>query len=306
MASGNDPFFIERLDIFMEKCLNDIREFALREQRSFEQVRELAFDWHWKHMFGSAGPFSLGPNSKVKEILEGTSKQLDSLLRVAGRHSLLLVINPEDEHDDGFLGGTNTGRDFWLGLRNGGAIGVRHFKQYCKDSLSSPTSTSKSPEGTANTVLEVSQAVSSSKTSPAVVLKNQLYVEMRNALRSACGIRNAEMKWSKQGKLSVYGVTLVGWPREVEYKNPSRMSSQEMTKILSLLRLGTLRFTSLREQPLDSSKAKVSQRVGSNAGPSESVINETKSNEADTDISWAYNDAEIDIDLVSSDNTGQG
>lgn len=119
----------------------------------------------------------------VNEILEGASKQLDSLLRLAGRHSLLVVINPEDEHDDGFLGGTNTGREFWLSLRNGGTIGVRHFKQYCKNSLASTASTIKSPEETASTVLEASHAGSSSKASPAVVLKNQLYMEMRNALR---------------------------------------------------------------------------------------------------------------------------
>lgn len=38
MASGNDPLFIERLDVFMEKFSKEICEFALREQRSFEQV----------------------------------------------------------------------------------------------------------------------------------------------------------------------------------------------------------------------------------------------------------------------------
>lgn len=119
----------------------------------------------------------------MKEILEGTSKQLKSLLRVAGRHSVILVVNPGDELDDGFLGGTDAGREFWLGMRNGGSIGLRNFKQYCKDNPS-PTTTSsmRLPQDIANTIdmLEVPQTI---KSTPAVALKNQLYVEMRNALR---------------------------------------------------------------------------------------------------------------------------
>ena len=35
---ANDGLFLERLDAFMEKCLADIRAFAERESRSFEEV----------------------------------------------------------------------------------------------------------------------------------------------------------------------------------------------------------------------------------------------------------------------------
>lgn len=116
------------------------------------------------------------------------------------------------------------------------------------------------------------------------------------------------MKWSKQGKLSIYGVSLVGWPREVEYKNPSRMSSSETSKILSLLRKGTLRFTSLQKQPRILSREDAVETARSDAGPSssESTTRRTKGSEADIDISWAYNEADADIDLEASDNGGLG
>lgn len=116
------------------------------------------------------------------------------------------------------------------------------------------------------------------------------------------------MKWSKQGKLSIYGVALVGWPREVEYKNPSRMSSSETSKILSLLRQGTLRFTSLQNQARILSREDAVEMARSDArlSSSESTTRRTKGNEADTDISWAYNEADADIDLEASDNGGLG
>ena len=38
MTSQTDPLFLERLDIFMEKCLTEMRDFARREERDLEQV----------------------------------------------------------------------------------------------------------------------------------------------------------------------------------------------------------------------------------------------------------------------------
>lgn len=38
MVAGADALFEERLDVFMEKSMNEIREFALRERRNFDEV----------------------------------------------------------------------------------------------------------------------------------------------------------------------------------------------------------------------------------------------------------------------------
>lgn len=115
------------------------------------------------------------------------------------------------------------------------------------------------------------------------------------------GVRNAEMKWSKQNKLSVYGVSLVGWPREVEYKNPSRMSSREMTTIITLLRQGTLRFELLRENTVGRSRPPLSETAGSTTD-CPTRTGSVLYSDAETDISWAYNDVEHD----SNDDDGQG
>ena len=37
-GKANDGLFFERLDAFMDKCLADIRAFAERESRPFEEV----------------------------------------------------------------------------------------------------------------------------------------------------------------------------------------------------------------------------------------------------------------------------
>ena len=80
-----------------------------------------------------------------------------------------------DETDDGFLGGTNTGREFWRGLRNGGAVGARHFKEFCRKSSGVPSFA----------VGGVNSQGSGSKQSPAGTMKNNLYAEMRSRLRQA-------------------------------------------------------------------------------------------------------------------------
>lgn len=80
------------------------------------------------------------------------------------------------------------------------------------------------------------------------------------------------MKWSKPEKLSIYGVALEGWPKEIEYKNPSRMSSQEISTIMKLLQDNVLYFRPLR--------------VGSaTVAPQSSATNLSS-----TDMSWALNE----------------
>ena len=43
-SRSNDALFLERLDTFMEKSLGDIKAFAARESRPYEEVHE-AFYW---------------------------------------------------------------------------------------------------------------------------------------------------------------------------------------------------------------------------------------------------------------------
>ena len=64
-------------------------------------------------------------------------------------------------------------------------------------------------------------------------------------LRSASGIRNAEMKWSDHLKLSTYGVRLVGWPSGVPMQNPSTMSVAQNRLIREALDRGTMYFERL-------------------------------------------------------------
>ena len=96
---------------------------------------------------------------------------------MAGLHSLLLVVNPTDPTDDGFLGGSNTGKDFWRGLRNGGLAGARSFKQHCQHAL-----VPKFDERMTFTT-SPDQTASGTRRTPAVALKNSLYSTMREALR---------------------------------------------------------------------------------------------------------------------------
>ena len=122
----------------------------------------------------------------MKDILQNTTNLLNSLFRIAGMHSLLLTIDPKDNNDEGFLGGSPSGREFWLSMRNGGATGMHHFKQFCRDNGGQSLASSSDTGGSSSVLARnapPTQVIRSGKSTPAVILKNQLYVEMRNALR---------------------------------------------------------------------------------------------------------------------------
>ncbi|KAI5119441.1 hypothetical protein M0805_008380 [Coniferiporia weirii] len=245
-ALEDDPLFLERLGVFLEKSLDDMREFARREGCDFGQIRKKAAEWHSKYLFDPKASSDDTGNAtsvkaKVNGITQTVSALLESLLEVSGHHSLVLVVDPADSEDDGFLGGSVTGREYWRGLRNGGSTGARNFKEYCRKSLDSGLSSQYTRR--------TETAAGASRQTPAVTLKNNLYVEMRSRLRAVSGVRNAEMKWTRPRKLSAYGVALLGWPPEIEYKNPSKMSFQENSTIMRLLREGTIRFYPLQELP---------------------------------------------------------
>lgn len=89
--------------------------------------------------------------------------------------------------------------------------------------------------------------------------------------RVASGVRNAEMKWTRPGKLSAYGVALLGWPSEIEYKNPSKMSFQETSTIMRLLQENTIYFRLLQDH------------TGTNTSCSSAIVPSIDTN----DVSWA-------------------
>lgn len=109
------------------------------------------------------------------------------------------------------------------------------------------------------------------------------------------------MKWTRPAKLSTYRVKLVGWPHEVEFKNPSKMSYQETTLILRLLRENLLRFDPLGDNGLhvvdprlDEIDARDSDNGLSLAKPTEEEIEM----EDEVDISWACNENDLDFDFA--------
>ena len=105
------------------------------------------------------------------------SENLQNLHDVTGQHSLLIVVDPTRNDEEGiFVGGTSTGRTFWNGLRGGGTTGARQFKQQCKSMPSNA-------EAETFAITENISQAGPSRQTPAVILKNNLYNEMRSALR---------------------------------------------------------------------------------------------------------------------------
>ncbi len=89
------------------------------------------------------------------------------------------------------------------------------------------------------------------------------------------------MKWSKPEKLTALGVQLVGWPPSVPFKNPSRMSQQEMTLIRNLLMENRISFLRVGDRP--------EIAFGTNIGSTASMDTHDPP-DADVDISWALED----------------
>ena len=117
--------------------------------------------------------------------MESISSHLDSLSHAAGLHSFVLVIDPNDDSDDGFLGGTVLGREYWREMRNGGTIGARNFRKFCRSAVEKEKSDSceqrRNTEHTRQQQPE--KTATGTKRPPAIDLKNKLYEEMRTALR---------------------------------------------------------------------------------------------------------------------------
>lgn len=272
-----DALFLERLETFMDKCIGDIRAFSERELRPFEETRRCVAEWHAKHLFQSSlssatDQTRANRHDYVRSVLMNTSRVLESLAETAGVQSFLLSVDLRDEQDSGFLGGSVHGREFWRTLRGGGDYGAKAFKQYCrKNDPGVHDSGSDSLSETKATSAAHLPAASSSNS--AKNIKTALYETVRRALKSASGVRNAEMKWTNPERLDVYGVRLVGWPPEIPSHNPSTLRVNQNRQLLEAFKTGVARFERL---PTAIPPASIPETEGENNG-----------DESD-DFSWAY------------------
>lgn len=179
---------------------------------------------------------------------------LESLQVTAGVQSFLLAINPNDTEDEGFLGGSSLGREFWRSLRGGGTAGAKALKSLAISAFQNSTLSSQAAlHGT---------GIPSRQRETAHSLKSEVYARVRTLLRdvfdtcchfthvitrlhddrSTSGVRNAEMKWTNHGNLNVYGVRLEGWPVGIPMQNPSTLSTCQNRELRDALASGTLRF----------------------------------------------------------------
>ena len=128
----------------------------------------------------------------VLDALRSTSRILESLHELAGLQSFFLVVNPHDPDDEGFLGGTVLGREFWRGHRGCGIAAAEAFRAQCVKALKQ---TSSPIVGAAASVVLPGQIqgpaqppvqmlnMKSQKKGPAISLKMDIYADVRNALR---------------------------------------------------------------------------------------------------------------------------
>lgn len=146
----------------------------------------------------------------------------------------MVAINPNDAEDEGFLGGTPFGKEFWTTLRGGGTAGAKALKSLALSTFQDPCSPSTSTFH--------ATGMPSRQKETAHSLKSEVYARVRTLLRATSGIRQAEMKWTNHGNLSVYGVRLEGWPSSIPMQNPSTLSSSQNRALRDALSNGTLKF----------------------------------------------------------------
>jgi hypothetical protein len=246
------------------------------------QTRRYVAEWHCSHLFQSSslqclsqGTSKTASKSKsgtvifsyclekdrvlslvAQSVLTDTSNQLETLGHITGIESFFLAVDPADIKNDGFLGGTVAGREFWRGQRYGGQSGAKAFQLHClKLAAVSSSTPSDSTQDNADTVASSSSPVESSS---GAKVKAELYETFRNALRYFCftlisqctnvvgratsGVRNAEMKWTSHSRLELYGVSIIGWPDDIPCQNPSTLKIYQNKKILQLFKDGGIKF----------------------------------------------------------------
>ncbi|KDR76251.1 hypothetical protein GALMADRAFT_67652 [Galerina marginata CBS 339.88] len=278
--ASRDGLYLERLDAFMEKYLAEIRAFAQRESRPYEETKRHVAQWHAKYLFQP--PVSLPtttqsndlPNrpAQVRSILSDTSVILESLSATSGVQAFILAVDPNEASDGGFLGGSVIGREFWRGLRGGGEQGAKAFKAHATAHLQKPAT---DPAAVQPPTIERQTSTPPPKAGPAKSLKTEVYESVRNALRVACGLRSAEMKWTNHEKLDIYGVRLVGWPESVPMQNPSTLKANQNRLVLDAIQSGVMRFERTMAHSI----------IAAGISSSSSQVDGDDANE---DFSWAY------------------
>ena len=113
----------------------------------------------------------------VSSILRATSRILETLEELAGLQSFFLVVNPSDPSDEGFLGGTLLGREFWRCHRGCGTTGAKLFQEQCMKAREAKMS--------GEPALPDAPLVSAppKKKGPAGSLKTEVYAAVRDAVR---------------------------------------------------------------------------------------------------------------------------
>ncbi|KAF8656208.1 hypothetical protein AX16_002644 [Volvariella volvacea WC 439] len=281
----SDALFMERLEAFLAKCLAEMKAFSERELRPFEETRQYVAEWHNKYLFQScvttaveAGPAGsiTERSAKARSILCEASRILETLYESAGVQSFLVAVDPLNPSDEGFLGGSEAGREFWRGFRGGGSAGVKALKTQClRNVKATPPNSLKNatPVPVPSSVSSISppSAVPSAvvpslqppaKPATAKATKTELYDAIRKALRyvnhvkqcdalpdlihrTTSGVRNAEMKWTNPERLDIYGVRLIGWPDDIPKANPSTLKQSQNRRLLDLAESHQLRFEPL-------------------------------------------------------------
>ncbi|KAJ8072512.1 hypothetical protein PM082_016071 [Marasmius tenuissimus] len=287
-TSDVDELFLERFEAFMDKSLVELRAFAEREERPFEEMRFRFAEWHSKHLFSNCSASTVYQAAlhreratKTRDILVEVSRALESLHHIWGIQSFLLAVDPQYPANESFLGGSTAGRDFWRALRGGGESGAISFKQQCiKQTGDAPhreqPAAAFGSSGTSNDGQPSASTVPKQSQPSAREVKSELYDSIRRSLRAVSGIRNAEMKWTNPDRLYTYGVSLTGWPSDVPCQNPSNLTLSQNKRLLGLLQNGTLCF--------------VKTVVDPSAPPPSSVSIEETQEETDALFAWAIQD----------------
>ncbi|KAH9935262.1 hypothetical protein B0H21DRAFT_759281 [Amylocystis lapponica] len=277
----DDDLFLERLETLFDKSLADLRTFAEREARPFEDVRKRVAEWHCRSLFNlpqTTDQVNATPTEQIYNALRSTSETLESLYQIARLHSFFLVVNPQDPADDGFLGGTVLGREFWRGYRGCGVAGAKAFKALCVKTTEELAQSGQATPGPQAASSSQGDGISTQKRGPASSLKAEVYSTVRNAVRAASGIRNAEMKWTDHSKLRAYGIQLIGWPDGVPMQNPSSLSVAQNKAVLEAVKSRSMSFV-----PIAGPSGAQAAAIPSNQG--DPLDNED--HEAAVDFSWA-------------------
>jgi len=271
--SAQDELFVERLESFIEGQMREIKSFATREGRSLDEIRKMVAVPHARYLFSldlsspslendnsSVEPMSNVPSAKI--TLAKISKALQLLHSTTNYDSLLLVVSPHSPisgappGECSWIGGTELGKEFWMGLKGGGLNGARAFRvkshmrydaevQRQEEQASetgNPASSSNIPPSMVNPPLLRAAMLRTQKLKSGDV-KNELYAAVRQALRTASGNPSAEMRWTKPASLEeLYGVRLYGWPSSIDLRNPSNNTVNDNRTLLRLVQNGSMRF----------------------------------------------------------------